>query len=87
MNLALSNPGGGGTIGSAATAVLEIQDDEPHVSLSAATYTVSEGAGFLTVTVVRGGVDTAHADRGLRDRRPVPGREPARPWPAWTTRR
>ena len=23
------------------------------------TYTVSEGAGFLTVTVVRGGVDTA----------------------------
>ena len=55
-------------------AVLEIQDDEPNVSLSAATYTVSEGASFLTVTVVRGGVDTGDADRGLRHRRPVPGR-------------
>ena len=59
VNLALSNPGGGGTIGGTASAVLEIQDDEPNVSLSAATYTVSEGASFLTVTVVRGGVDTA----------------------------
>ena len=56
---AARRPGGGGALGSAATAVLDIQDDEPHVKLSAATYTVSEGAGFLTVTVERGGVDTA----------------------------
>ena len=59
VNLALLNPGGGGALGSAATAVLDIQDDEPHVKFSATTYAASEGAGFLTVTVDRGGVDTA----------------------------
>jgi hypothetical protein len=58
VNLRLSNPGGGGTLGAQVTAVLTINDDEPYVMLSAATYSVSEGAGFLTVTVNRGGVTT-----------------------------
>jgi hypothetical protein len=58
VTLALSNPGGGGSLGAQVSAMLTIDDDEPHVRLSAATYSVSEGAGFLTVTVTRGGVST-----------------------------
>ncbi len=58
VTLRLSTPGGGGTLGPQVSAVLTIDDDEPHVRLSAATYSVSEGAGFLTVTVTRGGVST-----------------------------
>jgi hypothetical protein len=61
----LPNPGGGGALGTLTSAKLEIQDDEPHVRLSSATYPVNggavltEGSGFVTVTVERGGVDTA----------------------------
>src|SRR5207244_4130261 len=45
VNLTLSSPGGGGALGGQSTAVLTIQDDDPYVSLSAATYAVGESAG------------------------------------------
>src|SRR5439155_1041837 len=58
VNLSLSNPVGATLVTAPinqSTAVLTIQDDDPYVSLSAATYAVGESAGSLTVTVLRGG--------------------------------
>jgi hypothetical protein len=73
VRLTLSSPGGGGSLGTQATATLTISDDEPHLSLSAATYSVSEGAGFLLVTVNRGGVTTGQitVDYATADQLPV----------------
>ncbi len=73
VKLSLSNPAGGGTLGTQVAAVLTIDDDEPHVHLSAATYAVSEGAGFVTVTVNRGGVTTSQVtvDYATADQMPA----------------
>jgi len=58
VNLALSNPTGGASLGTPANAVLTIVDDDMEVPLavlqfSGATYSVAENAGSVLITVTR----------------------------------
>jgi hypothetical protein len=57
VNLSLSNPGGGATLGALTSALLTIVDSVPTARFSAASYSVTEGA-TATITVVRGGPTT-----------------------------
>ena len=53
--MALSNPTGGGRLGTRTNAVLTIEDDEKSLQFSSATYEIGEGGRNLLVTVNRGG--------------------------------
>ncbi len=54
--LTLQSPGGGATIGPLGTAVLTINDEDPRVRFSAATFNVTEGGSpSATITVERTG--------------------------------
>ena len=53
--MALSNPTGGGRLGTRTNAVLTIEDDEKSLQFSSATYEIVEGVRNLVVTVNRGG--------------------------------
>ena len=58
VNIALSSPTGGVALGAPSSAVLTIVDDETTLQLSAATTTVNEDGGFVTLTVTRAGTTT-----------------------------
>jgi YVTN family beta-propeller protein len=61
VNLTLSNPGGGATMGAKKTAVLTIVDDEPSVQFAAAEFLGMEGTVGGVITVTRTGPLTGTA--------------------------
>ena len=61
VNLTLSNPGGGATLGAKKTAVLTILDDEPTVQFAAAEFLGMEGTAGGVITVTRTGPLTGTA--------------------------
>ena len=61
MNLTLSNPGGGATLGPRKTAVLTINDDEPTMQFAALEFIGLEGTPGGVITVTRTGSLTGTA--------------------------
>ena len=55
VNLALSNPTGGASLGAPSSGVLMILDDEVTLQLDSASYPMAEGGGTATITVSRAG--------------------------------
>jgi hypothetical protein len=57
LTFVLTTPTGGAWLGSPAFATISVKDDEAasEIKLGASSYTVAEGAGRVSITVVRGG--------------------------------
>jgi hypothetical protein len=56
--LSLQTPTGGASLGALDTAVLTLNDDDPRIRFSSATYAVGEGSSTATITVQRTGATT-----------------------------
>jgi len=55
VQLHLTNPGGGASLGANSNAVLRILDDESSIGFTNATYSVSEAGPAITLNVIRSG--------------------------------
>ena len=82
VNLALSNPTGGATLGSQAAAVLTIEENDPtpptgSLQFSASSYTVNENDAsvLITVTRVNGSFGTVSVDYAATDGTAVAGND------------
>lgn len=58
VQLHLTSPGGGATLGTISNAVLRILDDESSVGFTNATYSVTESGPVITLNVIRSGAKT-----------------------------
>ena len=55
FSVELRNPAGGATLGAVTKAVVTILEDDSSIEFGQSNYVVNEGAGYITITIVRKG--------------------------------